>query len=161
MVKFNLERFKTKKWHIFLFLGLLCISFGFSQEIVVKGTVLSSTDNMPLPGANVSVAGTNIGTATDFDGNYEITVSPDAQLSFSYIGYLMQTISVNGETTINVTLSEDLNDLEEVVVIGYGVQKKSLNTGANLNVKGEDLTRLSTTNALQALQGQVPGAQIT
>lgn len=157
MVKFNLERFKTKKWYIFLFLGLLSMSFGFSQEIVVKGTVLSSTDNMPLPGANVSVAGTNIGTATDFDGNYEITVSPNAQLNFSYIGYITQTISVNGETTINVTLSEDLNDLEEVVVVGYGTQTKKVSTAATSAISTEDLVNTYGEGPEQAMQGQIAG----
>ncbi|NLP56891.1 TonB-dependent receptor [Lutibacter sp. B1] len=162
MINFGLKRFKTKKWNITLFLSLLCVIFSFSQEIVVKGSVTSLSDSMPLPGVNITVVdSTNKGTITDFDGNYEISVSKDAKLQFSYVGYITQLIDIAGKTQINVSLVEDMNSLEEVVVVGYGVQKRALVTGANLQVEGESLQKLSTTNALQALQGQTSGVQIT
>ena len=161
MVNFNPRRLKTKKWYILLFFSWLSVCFGFSQEIVVSGTITSSTDNQPLPGASVIVVGTNIGTSTGFDGNFEILAPSNAQLQFSYIGYETQIVEVSGRSKIDISLNEDLNDLDEIIIIGYGVQRKALNTGANLSIKGEDLEKMSTTNALQALQGQTTGVQIT
>ncbi|MCD7975996.1 MAG: TonB-dependent receptor [Tannerellaceae bacterium] len=99
---------------------------------------------------------------TDFDGNFELTVPEGAVLDFSYIGYLNQEITVSaGRTEYNVVLREDSQALDEVVVIGYGVQKKKLVTGATVQVKGDDIQKLSTTSPLSALQSQTPGVNIT
>lgn len=101
--------------------GLLLIAFFLatialqSQDLVVNGTVSDNT-GMPLPGANVLVKGTTTGTQTDFDGNYSINAADDAVLVFSYIGFSTQEVPVSGQTTIDITLSEDASQLEEVVV---------------------------------------------
>ena len=131
------------------------------SNISVSGTITDLKDGMPIPGASILVKGTSIGTSTDFDGNYSLEVPSNAVLQVSFLGYLTQEIQVAGKTIINVQLQEDVEILTEVVVIGYGVQKKELTTGANLQVKGENLQKQSTNNALQALQGQAAGVQIT
>ncbi|WP_335964319.1 TonB-dependent receptor [Galbibacter sp. PAP.153] len=146
---------------LFFFVLLFQMGYAHAQSGTITGTITSAEDGMPIPGANVVVVGTNNGTTTDFDGNYTINASADATLQFSYIGFVSQNISIGGKSTINVALATDTQQLDEVVVVGYGTQKKELVTGANLQVSGEDLERQSTTNALQALQGQTPGVQIT
>lgn len=131
------------------------------KQVEVRGTVTDSDGN-PIPGANVAEAGTSNGTITDLDGNYSIYVSNEnAVLQFSYIGYIAQSITVGSQTVINVRLEVEETDLDEVVVIGYGMQKKKLATGANLNVKGEDIQQLTPSNPMDALQGISPGVNIT
>lgn len=125
----------------------------------VSGTITSQGE--PLIGASVAEKGTTNGVLTDLDGTFIINVNPNSTLEISYIGYDAQTIAVNGKSTINIELKESSNELNEVVAIGYGVQKKKLTTGANLQVKGENLEKRSSTTALGALQGQTPGVQIT
>ncbi len=139
----------------------MLIPFALSaQNIRVSGTVLDA-DSSPLPGVNVIQTGTTIGTITDLDGKYEIEVPSDANLTFSYIGFLNTSIDVNGRTTLPpVTMKADDKELEEVVVVGYGTQKKSDLTGSVASVKGEDLMNRSTTDAAAALQGKAAGVQI-
>ncbi|MBN2520083.1 MAG: TonB-dependent receptor [Bacteroidales bacterium] len=133
-----------------------------AQEITVKGKVTSASDGMVLPGVNVLITGTTTGTVTDVDGNYALEVpGTEAELLFSYVGYVSQTIKVGDQTIINVVLEEETKELDEIVVIGYGVQKKKLSTGANLNVKGEDIQALNTTSSIDALKGLSPGVSIT
>ncbi|MCD8166562.1 MAG: TonB-dependent receptor [Bacteroides sp.] len=128
----------------------------------VSGTVIAASDGFPLIGASVIVKGTTNGNITDFDGNYVLNEVPEnAVLTFSYIGYKSKEIPVAGQSVINVTLEEDSEQLDEVVVIGYGVQKKKLSTGATVQVKGDELAKLNTTNLLQAMQGQTPGVTIS
>ncbi|MEH6681791.1 MAG: TonB-dependent receptor [Sediminicola sp.] len=142
-------------------LVLVCTQNVLSQANTIRGSVTDAS-GMPLPGVTVMVEGTTNGVTTDFDGNYSISnVSGTANLVFSYIGMTTQTVQVGQQTTINVVLEESLESLEEVVVIGYGVQKKALTTGANLNVKGEDIAALNTGTAMEALQGVAPGISIT
>lgn len=144
------------------FLLVNCLPAMAQSEIRVKGEVTSGTDGLPLIGVNVVQKGTTNGTVTDMDGNFELTVPANAELDFSYIGYLSQIIKVTaGKTTYNVVMKEDSQSLDEVVVVGYGVQKKRLVTGATVQVSGENLQKLSTTNALGALQSQTPGVNIT
>jgi TonB-linked SusC/RagA family outer membrane protein len=131
-----------------------------AQQRVVTGTVKDQTGTA-IPGVNVLLKGTSVGTTTDIEGGFSISASSEDVLLFSFIGYTSEEIPVGNQTKIDVALSEDIATLSEVVVVGYGVQKKVLNTGANLQVNGEDLQKLSTTNPLQALQGQAPGVQIT
>ena len=126
----------------------------------VNGKVTSATDGEPLIGATVQVQGTKTGSVTDFDGNYTINAEQGQTLVFSYVGYLTKTVKVGAASTIDVALDEDRQSLDEVVVIGYGVQKKKLVTGATVQVKGENVAKLNTTNPLQALQGQTPGMTI-
>ncbi|EKF55638.1 TonB-dependent receptor plug [Galbibacter marinus] len=133
----------------------------FSQTKAVSGTVTDDT-GMPMPGVAVVVEGTTNGVQTDFDGNYSISdVSSSDNLVFTYVGMKTQTVAVGGQTTINVVLETSLEALDEVVVIGYGVQKKALVTGANLNLKGEDIAMLNTGTAMEALQGVAPGVSVS
>ena len=141
-------------------LFLLCmIPLGMSAQ-TVKGTVSDETGE-PIIGATVKVQGSNDATVTDFDGNFSIKASSNATLVFSYVGYETQEVKVGGKSNITVTLKEDNTTLNDVVVIGYGVQKKKLVTGATVQVKGEDIAKLNTTSALEAMQSSTPGVQIT
>ena len=125
----------------------------------VTGKVLSASDNEPLLGATVIVQGKQGGSVTDLDGNFSIEANDGQTLVVSYIGFITQRVKVNGDNLI-IKLEEEANSLNDVVVIGYGVQKKKLVTGANINVKGDDIVKLNTSNPLQALQGQTPGMTI-
>ena len=127
----------------------------------VSGVVISASDNQPLIGVSVLVKGATVGTMTDIDGKYSLNVKNGATLIFSYIGFVKQEISTSGKNVINVTMKEDAQALDEVVVIGYGVQKKKLSTGATLQVKGDELAKMNTTSPLQALQGKTPGVTIS
>ena len=134
--------------------------FGTISAKPISGKVTSATDGEPLIGATVQVQGQKSGIVTDLDGNYTINAEQGQTLVFSYVGYLTKSVKVGGASTINVVLEEDRQSLEEVVVIGYGVQKKKLLTGATTQVKGENIAKLNTTNPLQAMQGQTPGVSI-
>lgn len=140
---------------------LLCTCAGAqAQSRLITGTV-TDPSGMAMPGVNVLIKGTSQGTATDVNGKFSLEASSGDVLVISFIGYSPQEIAVGNQTTLDVVLEEDLISLTEVVVVGYGVQKKALNTGANLQVTGDAIKKQSTTNALQALQGQAAGVQIT
>ncbi len=127
----------------------------------VKGRVIS-VDGEPLPGVNVFVEGTTNGTITNIDGEYELEVESDEQnIVFSFIGFQMQTIAVSGRSQINITLIEESIGLDEVVAVGYGVQKKSDLTGAVASVKSEDLSKVAAANPAEGLQGRIAGVNIT
>ena len=127
---------------------------------VVTGKVVSATDGLELIGATVQVQGTQTGTVTDFDGNFKIDANEGQTLVVSYVGYLTKNFKVGSANSLTIQLEEDRKSIDEVVVIGYGVQKKKLVTGATLQVKGDDVAKLNTSNPLQALQGQTPGMTI-
>ena len=141
------------------FQAMLGIGAGVLNAQTVKGTVISGTDNEPLIGASVMVQGTKDGTVTDLDGNFTISAKNGQTLEVSYLGFITQKVKVTG-SVINVTLNEDKQSLDEVVVVGYGVQKKKLVTGATVQLKGDDIAKLNTTNPLSAMQGQTPGVNI-
>ncbi|GAA4814867.1 TonB-dependent receptor [Litoribaculum gwangyangense] len=124
----------------------------------VTGTV--TADGQPLPGATVLIKNTSKGTSTDFDGNYAIEASPDNTLIFSYVGYATKEVTVGNQSVINVTLEAD-NKLDEVVVIGYGTQRKSDLTGSVSSVSAEDIATLPVARVDQALQGRAAGVQVT
>lgn len=126
---------------------------------IVKGTVTSATDGEALMGATVKVLGSQTGTVTDLDGKFSLEAKDGQTLVVSYIGFVQQKVKVAGNDLV-IKLQEEANSLNDVVVIGYGVQKKKLVTGATLQVKGDDVAKLNTTNPLQALQGQTPGMTI-
>lgn len=126
---------------------------------IVKGTVTSATDGEALMGATVKVLGSQTGTVTDLDGKFSLEAKDGQTLVVSYIGFVQQKVKVTGNDLV-IKLQEEANSLNDVVVIGYGVQKKKLVTGATLQVKGDDVAKLNTTNPLQALQGQTPGMTI-
>ena len=133
-----------------------------SQEnLTVSGVVTSAADQLPLIGVSVQVKGTSNGAITDLDGNYSVSVASGQTLVFSYIGFKTQEIQITNQKTLNVVMEEDSETLDEVVVVGYGVQKKKLVTGATVQVKGETLAKMNTNSPLQAMQGQTPGVNIS
>lgn len=133
-----------------------------AQTFKVTGKVVDATTGEALLGVNIVVAGTTIGVVSDIDGNYSLEApTANASLVFSFIGYTTQTIAIGGRNAIDVKLEQDTKSLEEVVVVGYGVQKKKLTTGANLNVKGDKIQSLNTTTPMDALKGITPGVSIT
>ena len=129
------------------------------QSSVVKGVVKDSNGE-PLLGVNVLVKGTTIGAVTDIDGNFSFEAPAGCTLVISYIGFESQEVKVKGNAPLNIILKEDSEALDEVVVVGYGVQKKSDVTGALSSVKGDDLTKLSISRTDQALQGQMAGVMV-
>ena len=126
----------------------------------ISGVVLSKNNGEPLIGVNVIIKGSNRGTITDIDGRFTLQGQIGEILQFSYIGYENQDLKLN-DFKLVVYLTESTESLEEVVVVGYGVQKKKLNTGATLQVKGDDIVKMNTTSPLQALQGKTPGVNIS
>ena len=126
----------------------------------ITGTVVDAQG--PVIGASVVEKGkSGNGAITDFDGNFTLNVSPGATIVVSYIGYVTQEIKVGNQSNFNITLVDDDALLDEVVVVGYGTMKKKLVTGATVQVKGEEIAKLNTTNALEAMQSSTPGVQIT
>lgn len=150
-----------------LLLLFVFVSFGFitnsnAQSIIVKGTIIDS-QGIPVPGATIILKDNpTVGTQSDFDGNYTVEVpNSQAVLVYSFIGFATQEIAVGDQTTINLTMYESAEDLDEIVIVGYGTQKKSDVTGAISSVKSEDLTKVVTTNPVDALQGRVAGVTVT
>lgn len=119
-------------------------------DIRVSGIVTDDTGEA-LPGATVAAAGTTLGTVTDINGAYAITVPDDATLIFSFIGFQTQRVAVGNRTQINITLQAELSALDEIVVVGYGTQKKINLTGAVSTARGEDMANRPVTNVQQAL----------
>ncbi|MEP4531659.1 MAG: TonB-dependent receptor [Cyclobacteriaceae bacterium] len=133
----------------------------YDQSENVTGTIVSEEDNQGLPGVNVVVMGTDRGVVTDIDGNYSIEVKPGESLIFSFIGFATEIVEVQpGQTVIDLSLSVDMAELDEIVVIGYGSVKKRDLTGSVASVKAEDITRIPTHNAMEAIQGRVAGVDI-
>ena len=143
-----------------LLLILLFTMHAFAQDKSVSGIVTSAEDNMSVPGVNVIVQGTTRGTSTDFDGNYSIKVSQGETLEYSSLGFKTVYIQIQNQTEINVTLESDIAALDEIVVIGYGSQKKADLTGSITTIKSEDITRTPSGAAMQSLQGKVAGLQV-
>ncbi len=127
----------------------------------IKGVIVSATDGQPLIGATVLVKGTKEGAITDVEGKFNLTVGDNAVLQVSYVGFISQYVAVGSQSSLKISLKESTKTIDEVVVVGYGVQKKKLVTGATVQLKGEDLQKHNTTNALQAMQGQAAGVNIT
>jgi len=139
---------------------LLILQVAIAQEVTVNGRVSSLRDGSPLPGVSVIIVGTTTGVSTDVDGHYSIPAPMGSTLRFSFVG--MRTLDVVvTSATHDVQMEDEATDLEEVVVIGYGVQKKALVTGANQNIKGESVAELRTSTTMEALQGIAPGVNIT
>ncbi|MBG47337.1 MAG: SusC/RagA family protein [Pseudozobellia sp.] len=144
-------------------LALLVFAFTIgagAQEIEVSGTV-SDTGGIPIPGANVIIQGTQTGTASDFDGNYTISVSPGQILVFSSIGFKTVERTIGQSTTIDVQMEEDSALLEEVVVVGYGSTSKADVTGAIVGVSSEEISSRPVNNAVEAMQGKAAGVDIS
>lgn len=144
----------------FLLVGLLCAIGASAQSITVSGTVTDPTGE-PLIGASILAEGTSVGTATDIDGHYTINVAPQGTLVFSYVGYDVQKVAVNGRHEINVTMRESSVMLNEVVAIGYGTVKKSDATGSVAVIKPDEVEAGMATSVQDMLVGQTPGVIVT
>lgn len=143
-----------------LLLMLFIPIMAFAQNTQVKGTVRDKVGES-LIGVSVVEKGTTNGTMTDIDGNYELKVQSNAALEFSYIGYVSQSVDVKGRNQVNVTMQEDNQMLDEVVVIGYGAQRKEAVTGSVVSMRGDRLREVQTGNVTSALSGRMPGVQLS
>jgi len=146
-----------------VFLILLIISgerkYLHAQDLNIRGKVIDET-GQPVPGASVTVKGTQQGSLSDVDGSYSVSASPKSTLVFSFVGYLKEEIAVNNRSIIDITLKVDQKALEEVVVVGYGTQRKVETTGSIASVKAADLVQTPVANIAQGLQARVAGVQI-
>ena len=146
---------------LILLFALLCIPLSYAQaQTTVTGTVISGSDQLGIPGVSVMVKGTTNSTSTDVDGSFTISAPQNSVLVFSSIGFTTQEVVVT-QSTVNVTLAEGSKILDEVVVIGYGTQRKEAVTGSVASIKGDALREMPTANITQALQGRVAGVEIT
>ncbi len=133
----------------------------FAQDRIVTGTVTTTEEGQPLNGVSVLVPGTNSGTTTGANGRFTIRVPRgSAQLEFDYVGYVTQRVAIGSGANLKISLSQDVRQLKDVVVVGYGTQRKSDITGAISSIKGSDLTQLSTQRVDQALQGRAAGVMV-
>ena len=148
-----------KKLHLLCFLSLLFYVGLSAQEITVSGVIIDET-GVPVPGAAVVIQNTTAGTSADFDGKFQLDAPSDAILVISSIGFTTTQVPVNGQKELNITLQSDVQNLEEVVVVGYGTQKKSVVTGAISGIKASELEDLPVTRVEQSLQGRVSGVTI-
>jgi TonB-linked SusC/RagA family outer membrane protein len=143
---------------IFALLLFLLPAFAAFAQKAVTGTVTDSQTKEAMPGVNVVVKGTSVGTITDVDGKYSINVSdPNGILVFSFIGYVNQEASIAGKSVVDVALVSDLQSLEEVVVVGYGTQKKATLTGSIVGVNAKEIVKTPASNVAASLQGSMPG----
>ncbi|MBB6461721.1 SusC/RagA family TonB-linked outer membrane protein [Flammeovirga kamogawensis] len=144
-----------------LFIAIIITVSAHAQQRTITGTVTDETDS-PLPGVNITIEGTSTGTITDFDGKFKLNVdADDTILQITSIGYVTQKLTVGSQSTIDIKMDVDLEELEEVVVIGYGTAKKSDVTGSVTTVSSDELTVVATEDVNKALQGRVPGVQVT
>lgn len=154
----------TRLRHLFSFslvALLLALSLpAYAQGEIVKGIVVSSSDGLPVAGVSVVCKGTMTGTVTDENGEYSIKAAENAVLEFSFLGFKTQEVSVNKRSVVNVTLAEDAEMMEEVIVVGYGTVKKSDLTGSVASVKAEDVTVASAGSVEKLLQGRVAGLTV-
>ena len=141
-----------------LFVGLLPLTLS-AQSIQVSG-IVTDTSGESIIGASVLEVGTTNGAITDLDGKFMLTVKKGAELQISFVGYVTQNVKVSGNQPLKVVLKEDSQALDEVVVIGYGTQKKSDVSGSVTTVQGDKLNKMPTANAEAALQGMAPGLAV-
>src|SRR5690606_5343740 len=139
---------------------ILLLLFSISsmaQTRNVSGQILSSEDNLPLPGVNITVKGTTRGAISDLDGRYSLQAANSDTLVFSFVGFLSQSVTVGNQSTVDITLSPDTKVLGEVLVVGYGSVTKGDLTGNIASVKGEDIANIPVPNCTEALQGRMAG----
>lgn len=145
-------------WSVF---SVFLVSTACAQTARISGTIINERSSAPAAGATITVKATTRSTKADESGKFTIDASKGEVLVITMIGYLKKEVVVGNNNIIQVKLIEDIAKLDQVVVIGYGVQKKKLNTGATVQVKGDDIAKMNTTNPLQALQGMTPGVSIS
>ncbi|MGV8827264.1 MAG: SusC/RagA family TonB-linked outer membrane protein [Breznakibacter sp.] len=155
----NVKKIRLLKLLLFNIILLLGSHYSFGQQVSVSGTVVD-TNNEPLIGVTVTIVNTNQGVVTDFNGSYTIAADPKSVLQFSFVGFESKTMAVANQKVINVTLAESIQQLDELVVIGYGVVKKRDLTGATSSIKGTDIVQVPVTTAAQALTGKVAGVNV-
>ena len=147
---------KNRCWVLLVFM-LTLVSIGVSAQIRVEGVVVDEAST-PLIGVSVQTKDSNVGTITDVNGHFKLTLlSDNTDLTFSYIGYVTQKVSLSGKTYLKVVMKEDNEMLDEVVVVGYGTQKKTSLTGSVAQIDGTDLMKNPTGNLSAMLQGRIPG----
>ncbi len=143
-------------------LSVFMMQFGLAQESkTVSGTITSSEDGLGVPGATVLVQGTKSSTVTDFDGKYKVEAKTGDVLVITFVGFKTQNIKVGTEKVVNVVLQPETSELKEIVVIGYGTQKKKVNTAATSLVSGKDIQQVASLDVTNALQGQASGVSVT
>jgi len=143
-------------------LMLLSATVAYGQtERTVSGVVVSATDNTPIPGTNVVIKGTTIGGITDIDGNFSIQVNENDVVVFSFIGFRSQEVLISNQKVINIVLDEDVSNLDEIVVVGYGSMKKSDVSGSVASVKGKEMMKKNPLNLAQGLQGAAAGVMVS
>lgn len=153
----GMEQFQwAKVLYTLTFLLLISTSFAAFAQTAVNGTV-KDTKGVTLPGVSVRVKGTTQGAVTDNDGKFSIKASGNATLTFTYVGYIIKDVAVNNKTVLNVVLEDDTQGLDEVIVVGYGVQKKSTLTGAVAQIGAEEVMKSPTPSPTNALIGRLPG----
>ncbi|MFW6364418.1 MAG: SusC/RagA family TonB-linked outer membrane protein [Bacteroidota bacterium] len=155
----KIKRVITKHFFLIFFIAMTLPSF--AQEISVTGKITDEESGEPLPGVSILQIGTNQGTTTDSEGEYSINVPSDAKLEFSFVGYVTQRISVEGESEIDVQMKTKAEELDEVVVIGYGEVSKEDATGSLSKISTEDFQKGEITSPQKLLQGKIPGVQVT
>ena len=156
----SLQKFGGKTgWAFCLFLSIFTLT-SFGQQSVT-GKITSSEDNQGIPGVSVAVKGTNKGATSDANGNYKIVADAKAKLTFSAIGFVSQEVEVGSRTVVDLKMVVDIQSLNEVIVVGYGSQKKSQMTGAISSISAKDIAELPVTNARQALQGRAAGVEVS
>ena len=144
--------------YLSLMLVLLGTTLGFAQT-QLSGNV-TGADGVPIPGASIFVLGTSNGTTSDFDGNFTISVEADQNVQISYLGYTSEVIQFTGQDSISVVLQEDQNELDEIVVTGYGTRKRSQITGAVAKIGGSEVAAVQTARVDDALAGKLAGVLI-
>lgn len=151
----------NNKKHFIICLLVLLLNATFTIAQSISGVVVDLSTKEPIIGASIMIKGTSIGTITDNKGKFILNSSTKSnEFVVSYIGYKKQTINIDGKTSFQILLSEDTRVLDQVVVIGYGTQKKSDLTGAVSSIRSEDITKMPTTNVAQALQGKAAGVEV-
>ncbi len=159
-----MKKYDSQKSCISHILAVLLLFFAplsvFAQDVIQVNGVVTDDNNEPVIGASVMVKGSKIGVPTDLDGKYSISVAPDAVLEFSSIGYKTQYADVSGRAVINISLETDNTMLEQVVVVGYGTQKRQTLTGAISAIDGNEIVSTKNTSIAQSLQGKIAGVQI-
>ena len=155
-------RIIRKNLKVILFLvAMLAFSVGFAQQKTISGKVTDAANSEPLPGVTIVVKGTTNGTVTNFDGEYSITAESGQTLAFSFIGYSAQEIVVGATTTLNVQMAQSMENLDEVVVIGYGQVRKEDATGSVQAISSDDFNPGAITSPQELVSGKIAGVQIT
>lgn len=154
---------KIKRLARFVAIVLMCLAIPVTaqaQTLVNVSGVVTDENNEPLIGATVMVKGSTTGTSTDMDGKYSLKAPADATLLFSYVGYTPLTEKLNGRSVLNVTMAPDSQVMDELVVVGYGTQRRGSVTGSVASVKGTEMLQTNSENPQNMLTGRIPGLRV-